>query len=357
MHQWQSALKSIRDCIGQLQAEPGGTLDHMPPVRLDLLGIREPYLEFVLITRSQLTGQEHLWISAGPNFFREDPVFLPVEMGTPEFVQIKTTVEQLARTGTPIISRELEVRPDGLDSISRLDGLAPAKRLEVRTLQAIGAPVHLPTCLPVAIIILRSAEAGRPIVLLKQRSRYADVDSFHRLSLLSAGLLEEDLAGALGVPAFPDLSAPAALDAMWKAYGKPDPLPIPLDAFVRAARRETLSCCGLDIAAERFLHRGCQLLDRSGRGHFVFFCVFELALYRHPAEDEMELAQEWHPERLVPVNEDSLYSPGSEQYLNMFLQECRVWLETEIFASPAVFSRPGSQQLGPLSPLERPSSG
>jgi hypothetical protein len=171
-------------------------------------------------------------------------------------------------------------------------------------------------------------------VLLKQRSRFTNWDQFDKLSLLSARLLEEDLAGALGVPVFADRDAATALDAMWKAYGKPGRLPIPLGAFVRAAQRDVFRSCGLDIAPGRFVHRGCQLLEREERGLYLFFCVFEVILFRHRDEDELQLAREWNPEFLESVYEDILYNPELKEHLNRFLLQRREWLEAEVFSKP-----------------------
>jgi hypothetical protein len=121
---------------------------------------------------------------------------------------------------------------------------------------------------------------------------------------------------------------------MWKAYGKPGRLPIPLGAFVRAAQRDVFRSCGLDIAPGRFVHRGCQLLEREERGLYLFFCVFEVILFRHRDEDELQLAREWNPEFLESVYEDILYNPELKEHLNRFLLQRREWLEAEVFSKP-----------------------
>ena len=92
--------------------------------------------------------------------------------------------------------------------------------LPLTGLQAYGTQAFEgPSCLPVAVVVLRSAAAGDQIVLLKKRTRFTDSDSFGRLSLLSSRLLEEDVAEALGVPTFTDRDAQSAMDAMWKLRG------------------------------------------------------------------------------------------------------------------------------------------
>jgi len=56
--------------------------------------------------------------------------------------------------------------------------------LTLTGLQAYGTQAFEgPSCLPVAIVVLRSAAAGDQIVLLKKRTRFTDSDSFGRLSL------------------------------------------------------------------------------------------------------------------------------------------------------------------------------
>ena len=214
MQEWQSALKGIRDCILQLQADAEEAASPASPVRLALLGVMELFLEVVLVTKDRDTEREKLWVSVGPNFARDEPLYFSFEKGSGHFTRIEAMVHRLGGGSKPIVGRELEVRPDGLEQIRQLGPEPPARRLEVRAVQPIGASMPLPSCLPVAISILRSAEAGRPVVLLKQRSRYTNLDQFDKLSLISARLLEEDLAGALGVPVFPDHDAAAALDAM-----------------------------------------------------------------------------------------------------------------------------------------------
>jgi hypothetical protein len=336
MQKWQSALKELRDCVQQVQAF--GTQAGGPgQVRLTFLGVMELYLDVVVLIRDENADRQQLWTSLGPSLTRDEPFYVSFEAGTEEFAQLKAMTDQLLATGVPAISRELEVRPDGLELIRRLPPAAPPRGLAVRSLEPLGSAdplVPLPSCLPVAITIIRSAEAGRPVMLLKQRSRFASWDDFGKLSLLSSGVHEEDLAAALGVPVFHDREAAAALDAMWKAYGKADRLPIPLAAFRRAAQREIFASCGLDIAAERYVHRGCRLLERDGRGRYLFFCTFELVLFRHRHEDELQLAREWDPVRLVPVYEDVLYSPDGKLRLNRFLTHSQEWLQAEILSKP-----------------------
>jgi hypothetical protein len=339
VQKWQAALKGIRDCVRQIQED--AATDVVPRTQLALTGIMDLYLETVLVATEQDTNREQIWVSVGPNLGRHEPLYLSLGPADDNFRHVKAMVDRLSKSGTAIVERELEMSPEGLEDVRQLGPAEPAHRLRVRSIQPLGATASSPSCLPVAITILRSAEAGRPVVLLKERSRFTDLDNFDKLSLLSARLLEEDLAGALGVPIFPEHDATTALDAMWKALGRQEQLAIPQRAFVRAAQREVFRSCGLDIPAERFTHRGCQLVERDDQpGCFNFFCVFEVILYRQRSDDELELAKTWN-DHLKALYEDLLYSPGAAQRLNHFLVARQEWLMAEVFSRPTVFSERG----------------
>ena len=340
VQKWQAALKGIRDCVRQIQEDAAAT-DAEPRTQLDLIGIMDLYLETVLVATEQDTNREQIWVSVGPNLGRHEPLYLSLGPADDNFRQVKAMVDRLSKSGTAIVERELEMSPEGLEDVRQLGPADPAHRLRVRSIQPLGATASSPSCLPVAITVLRSAEAGRPVVLLKERSRFTDLDNFDKLSLLSARLLEEDLAGALGVPIFPEHDATTALDAMWKALGRQEQLAIPPRAFVRAAQREVFRSCGLDIPAERFAHRGCQLVERDDQpGCFNFFCVFEVILYRQRSDDELELAKTWN-DHLKALYEDLLYSSAAAQRLNHFLVARQEWLMAEVFSRPTVFSERG----------------
>lgn len=174
--------------------------------------------------------------------------------------------------------------------------------------------------------------------MLKRRTRFTDADDFDKLSLLSARVLEKHLAGALGVPLYTHREAAGALDAMWKATRRNERLAVPLDAFVIAAQREVFISCGLDIPANRFTFHGCHLVERETAGQFLFFCVFELVLFRHSSNDELELAEAWNPRQLERVEEELLYSASYRPELNRFLTRRQEWIERVILAQPADFS-------------------
>lgn len=345
---WQSAIKGIHDCVAQVQSAAEALSVPTGP-DLSLLSVAELFLNVLILIKTPNDDREHLWVSAGPELARDEPCYLGVGPDTEPFRQLRAVIDKLTASGTPIVSRELEMRPDGLELIRQLADSPDRPVLQVRALRPIadstrGSATSRPSCLPVALVILRSVQAGSPLILLKRRSRFADWDDFDKLSLLSSGLLEEDLAGALGVPVFPNLDAPIALDAMWKALGEPGPLPIPLSAFVRAAQRELFASCGLELPAERYLHRGCHLLERDEHGRYLFFCVFEVTLRRSGAQDELRMAWDWDSERLHTMAQDVLYSAENAPYLNRFLIQCKDWIESEVLANPISLLRVTAKQ-------------
>jgi hypothetical protein len=339
VQKWQSALNGIRNCVWQVMADAETATGNAHSVELTVLGADELFLEVAIVTNesARLDGASRLWVSFGPNLARDEGPYLVLSRGTPLFDRLSLSVEQLRTNSTPIVTRQLDMSPAGLEQVNRETAPGRLPHLQVRSLQLVGTKCSPPACLPVAVAVLRSAAVGKPIVLLKLRTRFNDTDDFGRLSLLSARLREEDLAAALGVPLFSNRSAEAALDAMWKAHGRPEPLPVSLQTFVRAAQRDVFVTCGLDIATDRFVHRGCQVIEREDRGCFLFFCVFEVVLRRHQveSEDELLLAEAWNSEQLVRVNESELYTAAYVRRYNRLLVRRQEWLQENVFNMPA----------------------
>ncbi len=331
VQQWQSALNGIRNCVRQVIADGEQATGAGPGLELSFIGIGHLFLEVVLLIEDRDSGRESLWASVGPSLARDDSTYLVEPPGTVLFNKISSTVHQLIQAGKPIVTRQLDISPEGLEESLRESQFLGLPRIEVRSLQHFGTPVPPPSCTPTAITVLRSASAGRPVVLLKRRTRFTDADDFDKLSLLSGRVLEEDLAGALGVPLFTDRRSDAAIDGMWKMHGRPERLIVPLDAFIRAAQRDVFVSSGLDISSDRFTHRGCQFVEREEPGVFLFFCIFDVALHRHSHEDELELAEAWNTEQLQRVDQELLYSPKHKPELNRLLLRRQQWLEQNVF--------------------------
>ena len=341
VQRWQSALIGIRNCVRQINSDLTQLTNSAQPVRLSLLEVDELYLETVLLFNDANGDGERMWVSVGPALARDEAPYLLVDRDSNLFGQLKAAIDRMRAASRPIVARQLELSPAEPQSMLVEGGPEPALPPEIRSLQPIGTTPPHPSCLPAAITVIRSAAAGRRIVLLKKRTRFTDNDDFDRLALVSSRLLEEDLAGALGVPIFTDRSGPAALDAMWQATGRSEPIRVPLDAYVRAAQREVFISCGLDIAADRLGHRGFQLLDRDGAHQHLLFHVFELVLRRQVSQDELAMAEQWNPEQLVRVPENEIYGPDYVGRLGRLLRTRQQWLQETVFSHPIEVTRSG----------------
>jgi hypothetical protein len=341
VQRWQSALIGIRNCIRQINSDLDRLTEAAHPVELALLEVDELYLETALLFESRSGHGERMWVSVGPALTRAEAPYLLVDPDSDLFRQLKATIGRMRQASRPIVARQLELSPTEPQAALTAGGSGLEVSPEIRSLQPIGATVPHPSCLPAAIVVIRSAAAGRRIVLLKKRTRFTDNDDFDRLTLVSSRLLEEDLAGALGVPIFTDRDGPAALDAMWQAVGRPEPIRVPLDAYVRAAQREVFTGCGLDITADRLVHRGFQFLDRDMPHQHLLLHVFELVLRRQLPNDELALAEQWNPDQLVRVPEDELYGTEFRARLGRLLLTRQRWLQEAVFSQPINVTRSG----------------
>jgi hypothetical protein len=326
VQRWQSALTAIRNCVKRIVPDFEETA-HSD--RFLIRGVDDPYLGVILILRVRDTDRRKAWVSVGPTGPLENIGFIVVEDQTELFQRLEAAVRRLEMSGSPILTRQLETELVPADADP---GSVPEPR--VSTLRPFGAtPAGTEaTCLPAAIIVLRSAEVGEPIVVLKRRSELTDTDDFGKLSLLSARLVETDLAGALNVPLAIDLEPRAALDRLWSQTGRKGPLTLPKGAFVRAAQREIFLSCGLDIPEDRLRPQGWQSLKREGTELYLLFCVFVLVL-RRGEDDELERAELWNSDNLVRVTESQLYTETYDSQLNRFLAKRQDWLMKNVFST------------------------
>jgi hypothetical protein len=133
---------------------------------------------------------------------------------------------------------------------------------------------------------------------------------------------------------FIDSDSDRAIDQLWMAAGRPQRgLTVSRDAFVHAAQRELFYSTGLDIPEQRFRLCGFQIMDRENSLEQLFFCVFEVVLYRTP--DELELAGQWNRNDsgvLPQVSESALYSGAYDGQLNRLLVRGQEWLKATIFS-------------------------
>jgi hypothetical protein len=341
VQQWQSALDGIRNCARQDEDRPIERISVGPHQALRLSATSELYLGTLMLIVQRDTSQRRMWASVGPSQSRDEIVFLAVDERDKLFDLLENCVHRLEASSRQLAIRQAECALLSPEEVERLcadveasDQGTDPQLLTLTGLQAYGTQAFEgPSCLPVAIVVARSAAAGDQIVLLKKRTKFTDSDSFGRLSLLSSRLLEEDVAEALRVPTFTDRDVQHAMDAMWKARGAEAHLTVPTGAFVRAAQRETFICCGLDLPANRFRFCGYQVLPTEGGGQLCF-ADFEVILSRRTDPDELILAEAWNPENLVQVGEALLYSGLYRGRLNRLLSHREDWLRSVVFSRP-----------------------
>jgi hypothetical protein len=337
---WTSAINGIRNCARQVSTDLQERGRDGSEFQLDLREMRELYLEVVIVVADQY-GAEQMWTTVGPPLGRDDPPYRMIPSGTILFDQVRKAVDRLVDASSPMVSRQIRVDPQELATIIPVDRpLDEFPSIELTGLDHFGTPIAPGTCLPAAIVVLRSLIGGHGVVLLKERTLYSDSDEFGKLSLFSARVMEEDVASSLGLPLFSYLDPSDAIDRMWREHGQPGPLTVPLEAFIRAAQRDIYIATGLDIEVDRFAMRGCHLIERDA-GCYLLFCAFEVVLDRHKM-DELQLATSWNRDHLKVVEEHSVYAREYIGRLNNFLLARRTWLEQKIFARP--LGRQGSPE-------------
>lgn len=339
---WQSAVTALRNSVQQWQKAESGNRDsgfHL--LSMDLL-----YLQMSILVKQRETGRRRVWAAVGPPSASGVEAYASYEEGMPEFDQIAANIAEWADGASEFLTRQVDCAPVderaadvGNDLLAQ--GVPETDRqlwqLPVRSLEPYGALVRRRTCLPVTICVVRSRAADHPVVLLKRRSHMTSNDDFGKLSLLSARVLEEDVAVALGVVPFLDRDSSAAIDAMWIAADAPSGgLTLSREAFIHAGQRELFYSTGLDIPENRFRLRGFQVMERENSHEQLFFSIFEVVLYRRDP-DELGLASQWNladPRVLTQVGESALYAGVYDNELNRLLLRGREWLVTHVFNEP-----------------------
>jgi hypothetical protein len=343
VQRWQSAVTALRNSVQQWQTPQAGssqTAQQSPS--FDLLSTDTLHLQMTMLVKRRDTGRHQLWVTVGPSLSAATDVHLIIEEDSQAFEPVANFVQDIADNATNFTTRQVDCEPapdNAADAGNELLATGTAAtddalwQLPIRALEPYGAGTPGRTCLPVAICVVRSIAAGRQLVLLKRRSHMNSNDDFGRLSLLSARVLEEDVAVALGVVPFIDRDSTGAIDQLWMAAGRPPKLTVSRGAFIHAAQRELFYSTGLDIPDDRLRLCGFQILDREDSREQLFFCVFEVILYRSP--DELDLASQWNsgdPEVLPQVSESALYSGAYDGQLNRLLVRGQDWLKSTVFS-------------------------
>ncbi|MFJ3229842.1 hypothetical protein [Streptomyces sp. NPDC086787] len=340
VQQWQSAVTALRNSVQQWTRPEPETADkgfHL--LSMDLL-----YLQMSVLVKQRETGRQRVWAAIGPPTGTGVEQYVSYEEGVPEFQQIAASITEWAAGASDFLTRQVDCNPvDPAAATVGNDLLASGAaatderlwQLPIRALEPYGATARRRTCLPVTICVVRSLAGGHPVVLLKRRSHMTANDDFGKLSLLSARVLEEDVAVALGVVPFLDRDSAAAIDAMWLETNFRSPgLTLSREAFIHAGQRELFYSTGLDIPENRFRLCGFQVMERENTDEQLFFCVFEVVLYRRDP-DELGLANQWgDPRVLTRVGESVLYSGTYDGELNRLLVRGREWLQSHVFNEP-----------------------
>ncbi|MEV0179223.1 hypothetical protein AB0I54_07955 [Streptomyces sp. NPDC050625] len=343
VQQWQSAVTALRNSVQQWQRPQAVT--EARDRGFHLLSMDLLYLQMSILVKQRETGRQRVWAAIGPPSASGVEQYESWEEGTPKFQQIAANIREWADGASDFLTRQVDCAPVdprvaevGNDLLASGTATTDPQlwKLPIRSLEPYGAKARRRTCLPVTICVVRARSAGQTVVLLKRRSHMTANDDFGKLSLLSARVLEEDVAVALGVVPFLDRDSGDAIDAMWMAANAPnEALTLSREAFVHAGQRELFYSTGLDIPENRFRLRGFQVVERENTDEQLFFSIFEVVLYRQP--DELALASQWNgadPRVLSRVGESLLYSGTYDSELNRLLLRGREWLVNHVFNEP-----------------------
>ena len=360
VQRWETAQRRMGNCAHQYnqtitQLLEAGGFEQSSYSGFHLRATKSLYLEMTMLVRSLHGGRWHLWATVGPTKDRGDDVYLTVDEQHPAYSSVAGMVRRLLQESRELATRQVLCSPVPRERASTINGSPTTHftedewsnwpELKINTLVPHGTITkNNPTCLPTAICVVRSEYSSRKIVLLKKRTAASSTDDLGKLSLLSSRVLEEEVTEALGIPLAEAKSADDAIDSMQVANyivnGVRGALAVPHSAFVRAAQRELFYSCGLDLTEDRFEFRGCQVIDREESREQIFFCVFEVVLFRRSAatapeaNDELRAALEWNNEKLARVPQDELYDGDYRGRLNRLLDRREDWLKETIFSQP-----------------------
>ncbi|WP_371660842.1 hypothetical protein [Streptomyces sp. NBC_00280] len=361
VQRWETAQRRMGNCAhhyNQTVIRPiqAGGFEQSSHSGFHMKATKALYLEMTMLVRDLRSKRWRLWDTVGPTKDHGDDVYVTMDERHPAYASACGMVHQLLKESRELTTRQVLCAPlvrERADSVNRTAAAQFAEvasqywpDLKINTLVPHGTILtNYPTCLPTAICVVRSAHQNQEILLLKKRTAANSTDDLGKLSLLSSRVLEEEVANALGIPLSEGKSAREALDEMWVANyninGARGPLTVPQSAFIRAAQRELFFSCGLDLTEDRFTFRGCQVIDREETSEQIFFCIFEVVLFRGgnaPAArgtpDELSTALAWNKDKITQVAQESLYDNEHRGRLNRLLVRREGWLRDTIFSQP-----------------------
>jgi hypothetical protein len=340
VRRWESAFDLIRRCVQHEQLAEPQEVEASQRQTIRIYETSALCLDAIMIVTHRDSGRRRAWISLASISRIEQEVFFLVDDDSRLFDLIAGATSAALELSSEVSSRQgvcdllSETAIEEINAVRKDPGSLGADYLRLTGLRPYGtSPDDGPFCMPTVLVALRSVAAGEQVILLRRRTQLMDPDSVGRLSLISGRLLEEDIAAALGVPFEGHREASDSMDMMWKAAGGARPLGIHLDAFIRAAQREILVWCGLDIPSERLHFCGYQSIPTGEGDGQICHALFELVLSRKGEPDELKRVEAWSQGDLLRVPETILYSKTSNIRVNRLLTRLD-WLEKVLFSRP-----------------------
>lgn len=361
VQRWETAQRRMGNCAhhyNQTVIRPiqAGGFEQSSSSGFHMKATKALYLEMTMLVRDLRSKHWRLWDTVGPTKDQGDDVYVTMDEDHPAYPSACGMVHRLLKDSRELTTRQVLCAPlpqERANSVNRTtaaqftdDASQHWPDLRISTLVPHGTILqNYPTCLPTAICVVRSAYENQEILLLKKRTAANSTDDLGKLSLLSSRVLEEEVADALRIPLSEGKSAPEAIDEMWVANyntnGTRGPLTVPQSAFIRAAQRELFFSCGLDLTEDRFIFHGCQVIDREGTSEQIFFCIFEVVLFRRGIAstargiaDELATALAWNKDKITQVAQESLYDSEHRGRLNRLLDRREEWLKDTILSQP-----------------------
>jgi hypothetical protein len=340
IRRWESAFDLMRRCVQHEQLTDSREIETSQQQTIRIHETPTLCLDAIMIVTHRDTGHKRAWIGLSTISTIEEEIFFLVDGESRVFDLVAGAASTALQLSSEVSARQVacnllsDSAVEEMNAVRQDLGSSLSDSLKLTGLRPYGtSPDDGPFCMPTVLVALRSVSAGEQVILLRRRTRLMDPDSVGRLSLISSRLLEEDVAAALGVTAYGQQDASDSMDAMWKAAGAAGPLTIPLDAFVRAAQREILVWCGLDISSERLHFCGYQSIPTGEGDGQICHALFELILSRTGEPDELKRVEAWSQGDLLRIPEATLYSKSSSIKVNRLLTR-QEWLNKVLFSRP-----------------------
>lgn len=336
IRRWEAAFDLIRRCVQHEQVADPPELATSQQQTIWVYEAPVLCLDSIMVITHRDTGRKRAWISPASISTMAEEIFFQIDGESKLFELVAGAARTALGLSSEVRSRQVACALLSDAAIEEINsGSQDSRHLRITGLRPYGtSPDNGPFCMPSVLIALRSVAAGEQVILLRRRTQLMDPDSVGKLSFISGRLLEEDVAAALGVPVYGQPDAADSIDAMWKAAGGKGQLTIPLDAFIRAAQREILVWCGLDVPRDRLQFCGYQSIPTGEGDGQICHALFELVLSRRGEPDELRRVESWSQGDLLRVPEATLFSNAPSIRLNRLLSIRPEWLNRVLFSRP-----------------------